>query len=113
MQVNLSSLGTVCLALPWTRDLIVKFLIKVKSRWVQEYIYHPLYFIAKGYLMMFKIYPMNLGILNFWHLAARAWKNEINKRSPGRNLYDDPDAMQKTPAGGKETSIKDRVASVA
>ena len=86
-QVNLSSLGTVCNVVPWARNLVVQYLIKVKWVWVQKWIYHPLYFLAKGYLMMFKIYPMNLGILNFWHLGLRAWKNEISKRSPGKNLY--------------------------
>ena len=25
----------------------------------------------------------------FFHLALRAWKNELNKRRPGANLYDD------------------------
>jgi len=93
-QVNLSSLGTVCLALPWTRNLIVNYLIKVRWRWVQEYIYHPLYFLAKGYLMMFKIYPMSIGVINFWHLFLRAWRNEISKRSPGKNLYDEPELGQ-------------------
>jgi len=95
-QVNLASLGTVCLAVPWSRNMIVNVLIKVKWRWVQEYIYHPLYFLAKGYLMMFKIYPMNLGLLNFWHMAVRAWKNEVNKRSPGKNLYDEPEIVTPT-----------------
>lgn len=88
-QLNLSSLGTVCLVLPWLTPWVMKYFMKVKWEWVQKYIYHSLYFIAKGYLMMFKIYPMSLGVVNFWHMALRAWKNEVNKRSPGENLYDD------------------------
>lgn len=90
IQFNLSSLGTVCLALPWTYKWIIKYLMKVQSRWVQEYIYHPLYFLAKGYLMMFKIYPMKMSWMTFWHMAVRAWKNELLKRSPGKNIYDAP-----------------------
>lgn len=89
MQVNIASLGTVCLAVPWARNFIVNYLIKVKSRWVQEWIYHPLYFIAKGYLMIFKIYPVNMGVRNFLAMAFRAWRNEVKKRSPGKNLYDE------------------------
>lgn len=38
--------------------------------------------------MMFKIYPMSLGFMNFWHMFIRAWRNEVTKRSPGKNLYD-------------------------
>jgi len=95
IQVNISSLGTVCLAIPWARNFIVNYLIKVQWKWVQEYIYHPLYFIAKGYLMIFKIYPVNMGVKNFLAMAFRAWRNEVNKRSPGKNLYED-DTLVKT-----------------
>ncbi len=110
MQVNLASLGTVCLAAPWTYNLIVKYLIKVKWRWVQEYIYHPLYFIAKGYLMMFKIYPMKMGWTNFFHMALRAWKNEVNKRSPGKNLYDEPEYVPIQASEGMAAGKSDEAA---
>ncbi len=110
MQVNLASLGTVCLAAPWTYNLIVKYLIKVKWRWVQEYIYHPLYFIAKGYLMMFKIYPMKMGWTNFFHMALRAWRNEVNKRSPGKNLYDESEYVPMQASEGMAAGKKDEAA---
>ena len=89
-QLNLSNLGTVCLALPWLTPWVIKYLMKAKWVWVHKYIYHSLYFIAKGYLLMFKIYPLNLGVKSFWRIALRAWKNEIKKRSPGKNFYDTP-----------------------
>jgi len=101
-QVNLSSLGTVCNVVPWAESLVVNYLIKVKWAWVQRWIYHPLYFLSKGYLMMFKIYPMKLGLLNFWYLGVRAWKNEISKRSPGKNLYQ---SMEKQPTSNGKTSV--------
>ncbi len=105
-QLNLSSLGTVCLAIPWITPWVIKYLMKVRWVWVQKYIYHPMYFIAKGYLMMFKIYPMNLGIANFWHMALRSWKNEVSKRSPGDNLYDDTStgSAKRDASQGKEPS---------
>ena len=103
-QLNISSLGTVVLAVPWARDLVVNVLSKIRWRWVHEYIYHPLYFLAKGYLMMFKIYPMDLGMMNFWHMALRAWKNEVKKRSPGKNLYDESGSVPS--ANGRRPSAK-------
>jgi radical SAM superfamily enzyme YgiQ (UPF0313 family) len=106
-QLNLSSLGTVCLAMPWMTNFAINYLSKVKWEWVQKYIYHPLYFIAKGYLMMFKIYPMDMGMVNFWHMAVRAWKNELSKRRPGANLYDDPPLSG---SGGGSTRAREEAA---
>ncbi len=113
IQLNLSSLGTVCLAVPWITEFAIKYLSRIKWQWVQQYIYHPLYFIAKGYLMMFKIYPMNMGIMNFWHMALRAWKNEVNKRSPGKKLYEEPVSFPAPIAAVKKEPPVEKVGSAS
>ncbi|MEE9614232.1 MAG: radical SAM protein [Thermodesulfobacteriota bacterium] len=61
MQTNLSLLATVCLWMPWARDLIVNRLIKLPLTGL----YFVLYYLVKAYLVKTRIYPMSFSISNF------------------------------------------------
>lgn len=83
MQANLALLGTICLFFPWLRNLIVNVLIKLPL----QQLYYPFYFLIKGYLNIFEIYPMNLG---FWNLLTNIFRSyfiDKRKHSPNKNLY--------------------------
>lgn len=54
LQRNLSLLSTVCLKMPWTRNLIVNHLIKLPL----PRLYFMLYYLVKAYLIKTHIYPM-------------------------------------------------------
>lgn len=85
-QKNLEMLGTVCVAFPWMRNTTVKHLI----HWNFSRLYFVLYYLTKGYLSIFKVYPMKL---TFWNLARnilRSLRNEWGKHSPSKALYKKP-----------------------
>lgn len=86
MQRNLALLGTICLAFPWTRNLVVNHLI----RYHLTQLYFVLYYLVKGYLNIFKVYPMRFTLLNFLRNLWRSFRIEIVKQSPGRRLYKKP-----------------------
>lgn len=85
-QNNLSLLGPICVMFPrWRllRDLTVKWLIKLP---LTELYFFPWY-LAKGYLNIFKVYPLRL---SFWTLALEilySLRREWRRRSPGKRLY--------------------------
>ena len=60
MQVNLSLLATVCLLLPWMRNITVRFLIKLPL----TKLYFVMYYFTKAYLIKTKIYPMKFSLLD-------------------------------------------------
>lgn len=76
MQKNLAMLSTVCLLFPWLRNLTVNFLIKLPL----TRLYHLMFFLAKGYLVIFKIYPVRLSAKNFFVNIFRSYINESKKR---------------------------------
>jgi len=83
MQNNLSLLGTVCLLFPRMRNLIVNHLI----RYPLTKLYFLLYFLAKGYLMTFKIYPIRLSVASLLRTVMRSTRIEFRKHAPGKRLY--------------------------
>ena len=83
MQNNLALLGTVCLAFPRLRNLTVNHLIK----WRLTKLYFVLYYLTKGYLNIFKVYPMRFTFYNFCKTLIRSFRIEIKKHSPGKRLY--------------------------
>lgn len=83
MQSNLALLGTICLFFPWMRNLIVNYLIK----WPLQRLYYPFYFIVKGYLNIFEIYPMRLSLRNLLMNILRGYKIDKRKHSPDKILY--------------------------
>ncbi|MBI5234583.1 MAG: B12-binding domain-containing radical SAM protein [Deltaproteobacteria bacterium] len=54
MQTNLSLLSTICLRMPWLRNIAVNWLIKLPL----TRLYFFAYYLTKAYLIKTKIYPM-------------------------------------------------------
>jgi len=86
MQKNLSLLGPICVMFPrarWLRDLTVNVLIKLP---LTKLYFFPWY-LAKGYLNIFRVYPLRLSLpsllLNVWYSIRREWR----KRSPNKLMY--------------------------
>ncbi len=86
MQKNLALLGTVCVAIPSLYGPAVKFLIKLPL----TRFYFVLYFLAKGYLNIFRVYPIKLGFANLMKNILRGFRVEWKKHSPGKELYKKP-----------------------
>ncbi len=86
MQNNLALLGTVCSAFPFLRNLTVNHLIK----WPLSRVYFILYYLTKGYLNIFKVYPMKFTYMNLVRNIVRSIRFEWKKRSPGKTLYKKP-----------------------
>ena len=82
MQKNLAMLSTVCLLFPWMRNMIVKTLIQLPL----TRLYHLIFFFVKGYLMIFKIYPVNL---TFHHLLINIFRSYINESKKRLQSYDE------------------------
>ena len=59
LQRNLSLLSTLCLFMPWMRNLIVNHLIKLPLTGP----YFVLYYLTKAYLVKTKIYPMKFSFM--------------------------------------------------
>ncbi len=85
-QKNLEMLGTVCIAFPWLRNLTVKHLIHLPL----GRIYFVLYYLTKGYLNIFKVYPMSFTLGNLVKNIWRSFRNEYKKHAPGSQLYAKP-----------------------
>lgn len=80
---NLSLLGTVCLVLPSLRNVTVNHLIN----WRLTRLYFLFYYLTKGYLTTFKVYPMNLAFLNVLRNIVRSFRIEAHKHAPGKHIY--------------------------
>jgi anaerobic magnesium-protoporphyrin IX monomethyl ester cyclase len=85
-QKNLSLLGPICVMFPnarWLRNLTVDVLMKLP---LTKFYFFPWY-LAKGYLNVFRVYPMKLSlpsmIRNVWYSIQREWR----KRSPDKLMY--------------------------
>lgn len=83
MQNNLALLGTVCLLFPWLRNIVVRRLIKLKL----TRLYFIAYYLVKGYLVIFKVYPLKLALWSMIRNAIRSFVIEIRKHFPGKTLY--------------------------
>jgi anaerobic magnesium-protoporphyrin IX monomethyl ester cyclase len=86
MQKNLSLLGPICVMFPrarWLRNLVVHTLIKLS---LTKLYFFPWY-LAKGYLNIFRLYPLKLSLPSlFWNVVysiGREWR----KRAPDKLLY--------------------------
>ena len=86
MQKNLSLLGPICVMFPnarWLRNLTVDVLMKLP---LTKLYFFPWY-LAKGYLNIFRVYPMKLSLpslaRNVWYSIQREWR----KRSPNKLMY--------------------------
>jgi anaerobic magnesium-protoporphyrin IX monomethyl ester cyclase len=85
-QKNLSLLGPICVMFPrarWLRDLTVKLLIRLP---LTKLYFFPWY-LAKGYLNVFRVYPLRLGLWNTVRNVAYSVRREWRKRSPNRLMY--------------------------
>jgi radical SAM superfamily enzyme YgiQ (UPF0313 family) len=86
MQKNIALLGPICVAFPRLkilRDLVVHWLIRLP---LTKFYFFPWY-ITKGYLNIFKVYPMKLSMGNLMSNVVYSIKREWRKRSPGKLLY--------------------------
>ena len=86
---NLSLLGPICVMFPratWLRNLVVNRLIALP---LTKLYFFPWY-LAKGYLNIFRVYPVTLSLLNLVRNVAYSVQREWRKRSPGRRLYRKP-----------------------
>jgi hypothetical protein len=86
MQKNLSLLGPICVMFPrarWLRDLTVKVLIKLP---LTKLYFFPWY-LAKGYLNVFRLYPLELSLPSLVRNVLYSIKREWRKRSPHQALY--------------------------
>ena len=92
MQNNLALLGTVCVAFPWLRNITVNYLIKLPL----ARLYFIPYYLTKGYLNIFKVYPMKFTLSNLARNIFRSIRFEWTKRSPGKTLYKKPSIRNTT-----------------
>jgi len=86
MQKNLSLLGPICVMFPrarWLRDLTVKVLMKLP---LTKLYFFPWY-LAKGYLNIFRVYPMKLSLPSLARNVVYSILREWRKRSPNRLMY--------------------------
>jgi len=85
-QKNLSLLGPICVMFPrarWLRNLTVNVLMHLP---LTKLYFFPWY-MAKGYLNVFRVYPLELSLpsllRNVWYSVKREWR----KRSPDKLIY--------------------------
>jgi radical SAM superfamily enzyme YgiQ (UPF0313 family) len=86
IQKNLSLLGPICVMFPnarWLRDLTVKVLIKLP---LTRLYFFPWY-LAKGYLNIFRLYPLKLSLWNLLMNLVYSIKRDWWKHSPSKFLY--------------------------
>src|SRR2546428_9768049 len=86
MQKNLSPLGPICGMFPWARwlrDLTVNVLITLPL----TKLYFLPWFLAKGYLNVFRLYPLKLSLPSLVRNICYSIKREWRKRSPDKLLY--------------------------
>ena len=87
MQKNLSLLGPICVMFPratWLRDLTVNVLMKLP---LTKLYFFPWY-LAKGYLNVFRLYPLKLSLPSLVRNVLYSLGREWRKRSPHRVLYE-------------------------
>ena len=83
---NLSLLGPICVMFPratWLRNLVVNRLITLP---LTKLYFFPWY-VAKGYLNIFRVYPVRMSLWNLARNVGYSLRREWRKRSPGRRLY--------------------------
>ena len=86
MQKNLSLLGPLCVMFPsarWLRNLTVNVLMKLP---LTKLYFFPWY-LAKGYLNIFRVYPLKLSLWSLARNLAYSIQREWRKRSPHKLLY--------------------------
>ena len=85
-QVNLSLLALVLLVFPSWRNVTMKYLIQKK--WTK--LYFVMYFIAKAYLVGFKIYPMRYSYRHILRTVKESFFSELLKhsREEGERFYE-------------------------
>lgn len=86
IQKNLSLLGPICVMFPrarWLRNLTVNVLIKLP---LTKLYFFPWY-LAKGYLNIFRVYPLRLSLWNLLLNVPYSIRREWRKRSPDRLMY--------------------------
>jgi len=85
-QKNLSLLGPVCMLFPrarWLRNLVVNVLMKLP---LTKLYFFPWY-LTKGYLNIFRVYPVKLSLWNFLLNVGYSIQREWWKHAPNRLLY--------------------------
>ncbi|MBI3105833.1 MAG: hypothetical protein HYY95_09730, partial [Candidatus Rokubacteria bacterium] len=88
-QKNLSLLGPICVMFPrarWLRNLTVNVLMKLP---LTKLYFFPWY-LAKGYLNIFRVYPLKLSLWSLARNLAYSIRREWRKRSPNRLMYRKP-----------------------
>ncbi|MEK7444425.1 MAG: radical SAM protein [candidate division NC10 bacterium] len=86
MQKNLSLLGPLCVMFPsarWLRNLTVNVLMKLP---LTKLYFFPWY-LAKGYLNIFRVYPLKLSLWSLARNLAYSIQREWRKRSPHKLMY--------------------------
>ena len=86
IQKNLSLLGPICVMFPrarWLRNLTVNALIKLPL----TKLYFLPWYLAKGYLNVFRLYPLKLSVPSLFRNVAYSIQREWRKRSPDKLLY--------------------------
>jgi len=86
MQKNLSLLGPICVMFPrarWLRNLTVNVLMKLPL----TKLYFLPWYLAKGYLNVFRLYPLKLSLPSLVRNVVYSIKREWGKRSPNKLLY--------------------------
>jgi radical SAM superfamily enzyme YgiQ (UPF0313 family) len=85
-QVNLSLLALVLLVFPSWRKITYKYLIK--KPWTK--LYFAMYFVAKAYLIGFKIYPMKYSFKHILRTVHESFFSELLKHSKeeGERFYE-------------------------
>ncbi|MFC1990597.1 B12-binding domain-containing radical SAM protein [Chloroflexota bacterium] len=77
IQRNLSTLGLIAVWLPFTRKIILKWLIYLPY----NKLHFLLYYLAKVYLNKTKVYPMKLSIRGLWNIFFKSFRLESFKKS--------------------------------
>lgn len=86
MQKNLSLLGPICVMFPnvrWLRNLTVNVLMKLPL----TKLYFLPWYLAKGYLNVFRLYPLKLSLWSLVWNILYSIKREWRKHSPDKLLY--------------------------
>lgn len=85
-QLNLSLLALVLLVFPSWRGITLKYLIQKK--WTK--LYFAMYFVAKAYLIGFKIYPMRYSFRHILRTVKESFFTELLKhsRDEGDRFYE-------------------------
>jgi len=85
-QLNLSLLALVLLVLPSWRGITLRYLIHKK--WTK--LYFAMYFVAKAYLIGFKIYPMRYSFRHILRTVKESFFTELLKhsRDEGERFYE-------------------------